>query len=124
MFLKDNWNVYVIAGDLIGHMYVYRDKDGQSIDVDEIAVGENVSIAINLVDNNAYLNDANIDYSWSVDFEKQRTENNTLVYNFTDPGIKDIKGAVTAVFPNNDFKYGFYERTINAKSKFLGWFLS
>ncbi|KAG8191309.1 hypothetical protein JTE90_006061 [Oedothorax gibbosus] len=110
-----NTSRFELKNYLIGQMFVYQLKDGQSVDVDEVPVGENILIAISLVDNNHYLENAAIDYSWSVDFEKQRTENNTLVYNFADAGVKDIKGAVTALFPNNDFKYGFFERTVTAK---------
>lgn len=94
-------------------------RSGQStVDVDEVAVGENVSLVVNLVDHSNFFQKAAIDYSWSIDFEKLQTLNNTLIYNFTEAGSKDIKTFVTAVFPNNDFRYGFFERTIVAKGEF------
>lgn len=118
IFIKDiiaaNSSRFELRRDLIGAIHVYRNNE-LSVDVDEVGVGENVSIVVDLFDNNKYLEKAAVDYSWSIDFEKQQTLNNTLIYNFTDAGVKDIKASVTAVFPNADLKYGFFERTITAK---------
>ncbi|GIY82389.1 transmembrane protein 130 [Caerostris darwini] len=109
-----NTSAIKLKRDLIGEIFVYR-QDQPLVDADEVAVGENVSIVVGLVNNDNYLDNAAIDYSWSVDFEKLQTLNNTLIYNFTEAGEKDIKAYVTALFPNNDFKYGIFDRTINAK---------
>ncbi|GFY21605.1 uncharacterized protein TNCV_1167501 [Trichonephila clavipes] len=109
-----NSSRFELKRDLIGTIHVYRNNK-LSIDVDEVGVGENVSIVVDLIDNNKYLEKAAVDYSWSIDFEKQQTLGNTLIYNFTDAGVKDIKAIVTAVFPNADFKYGFFEKTVTAK---------
>ncbi|GBM69055.1 hypothetical protein AVEN_155527-1 [Araneus ventricosus] len=115
--VASNFSRFELKKDLIGEISVYR--DGQSsVDVDEVAVGENVSLVLNLVDHSNFFQKAAIDYSWSIDFEKQQTLNNTLIYNFTEAGSKNIKAFVTAVFPNNDFRYGFFERTITAKGEF------
>ncbi|XP_055932786.1 uncharacterized protein LOC129962811 [Argiope bruennichi] len=112
--IASNFSRFELKKDLIGEISVFR--SGQSsVDVDEVAVGENVSLVVNLVDHSNFLQKAAIDYSWSIDFEKHQTLDNILIYNFTEVGSKDIKAFVTAVFPNNDFRYGFFERTITAK---------
>ncbi|GFQ73304.1 transmembrane protein 130 [Trichonephila clavata] len=75
-----NSSRFELKRDLIGTIHVYRNNK-LLVDVDEVGVGENVSVVVDLIDNS----------------------------------VKDIKAIVTAVFPNADFKYGFFEKTITAK---------
>ncbi|XP_015915338.1 transmembrane protein 130 [Parasteatoda tepidariorum] len=113
--LVSNLTNFQLQKDLIGEIVVQHGDDYTALDLDEVAVGSNVSFAVNIYNPGNYLNDAVFSYGWSVDWERHQTSDNLLIYKFKDRGLKDIKSIVTAALPNNVFLSGSFDKIVNAK---------
>ncbi|KFM69503.1 Transmembrane protein 130, partial [Stegodyphus mimosarum] len=110
-----NYSIFSVQRDLIGEILVFRGNISYGNDVDEVAVGENVTIVTDLHNPSGFLNNSLIEYAWSIDAERHQTLKNVLTYNFSDAGVKEIKSFASATFPNNDFRVGFFDKMITAK---------